>query len=310
MSFVVACGRGTDAVTISMKGADVAAELYSYFAMSDPLASLLRRFELRSNVFYAGQMCSLVNFDAQPGAGHLHLLQKGSLNVFGPDGLKTRITQPSLVFFPGPTAHRLGADSSDEASLICASVHFGAEFGNSLIHGLPALLVVPLAEVPSMHRVLELLFEEAFEAHRGRSAALDRLSELMFIHLLRHALDADLIHSGELAGLADARISRAMLAIHEAPERPWQLEELATLAGMSRSRFASHFMGVVGTPPGLYLTNWRLGLAQEMLLRGKQVKAIAEDVGYGSTNALSRAFVARMGVSPREWLSARRREGA
>lgn len=273
--------------------------------MSDPLASLLRRFELRSNVFYAGQMCSLVNFDAKPGAGHLHLLRQGSLDVFGPDGLRTRIRQPSLIYFPRSTAHRLGAEASDEASLICASVHFGAEFGNSLIHGLPPLLVIPLADVPSMHRVLELLFEEAFEARRGRNAALDRLSELLFIHLLRHALDADLMRSGELAGLADPRLSRAILAIHESPERPWQLQELAALAGMSRSRFAAHFMGVVGTPPGIYLANWRLGLGQQMLLRGKQVKAIAEDVGYGSATAFSRAFLMRTGMSPREWLAAR-----
>lgn len=292
-----------------MNSAAAPAALYSDFTMSDPLASLLHRFELRSNVFYAGDICSLVNFDAQPGAGHLHLLRTGRLDVMGPDGLRTRITQPSLIFFPRPTSHRLSADATDEASLICASVQFGAEFGNSLVHGLPPLLVVPLAAVPTMHRVLELMFEEAFESHRGRSAALDRLSELTFIHLLRHALDAGLMHSGELAGLSDPKLSRAMLAIHEAPQRPWQLEDLAALAGMSRSRFAAHFMGVVGTPPGEYLTNWRLGLAQEMLLRGKQVKAIAEHVGYGSPNAFSRAFVVRMGVSPREWLAARRHVG-
>lgn len=277
--------------------------------MSDRLASLLHRFELRSRVFYAGQLCSLVNFDAVPDAGHLHLLRSGELEVIGPDGLSTRLTEPSLVFFPRPTAHRLRADEPDGANLICASVHFGSELGSSLVDGLPSMLVVPLAEVPAMRRVLELLFEEAFEEQCGRGAALDRLSELLLIHLLRHALEAGLLQSGVLAGLADARLSRAIRAIHVDPARDWTLEALAEVAGMSRARFAAHFMAVVGTSPGDYLTGWRVGIAQELLLRGRQVKAIADEVGYGSANALSRAFTQRLGQSPTHWLAARRDVG-
>ena len=161
--------------------------------MSDRLASLLHRFELRSRVFYAGQLCSLVDFDAVPGVGHLHILRGGELDLIGPDGLATRLTEPSLVFFPRAATHRLGADEAAGADLICASVHFGAEFGNPLVNGLPGCMVVPLAAVPAMQRVLELLFDEAFHEHCGRTAALDRLSELLLVHLLRHALDAGLL---------------------------------------------------------------------------------------------------------------------
>lgn len=273
--------------------------------MSDRLAALLHRFELRSRVFYAGQLCSLVNFDAVPGVGHLHILRQGELDLIGPDGLGTRLTEPSLVFFPRAATHRLSADEAMGADLICASVHFGTEFGNPLVTGLPASVVIPLAAAPAMQRVLELLFDEAFHEHCGRGAALDRLSELLLIHLLRHVLDTGLLQSGVMAGLADPRLSRALQAMHAEPARDWTLESLADVAGMSRARFAAHFMAVVGTSPGDYLTGWRIGLAQTLLMRGRQVKTIADEVGYGSANALTRAFTQRLGQSPTEWLAER-----
>ncbi|HLU00959.1 MAG TPA: helix-turn-helix domain-containing protein [Burkholderiaceae bacterium] len=42
-------------------------------------------------------------------------------------------------------------------------------------------------------------------------------------------------------------------------------------------------------------------LAQKLLLRGRPLKVIADEVGYGSEAALSRAFKAQAGLSPRQW---------
>ncbi|KRA35031.1 hypothetical protein ASD68_00775 [Rhodanobacter sp. Root627] len=70
---------------------------------------------------------------------------------------------------------------------------------------------------------------------------------------------------------------------------------------MSRSVFATTFRETVGTTPGRYLQGWRVRLAQKALRRGRPLKVIASDVGYGSEAALSRAFKAHSGQSPREW---------
>ena len=70
---------------------------------------------------------------------------------------------------------------------------------------------------------------------------------------------------------------------------------------MSRARFAQRFHDIVGMTPGAYLSDWRLGLAKSMLLRGSTVQNIATDVGYGSSSALSRVFSSRVGMSPTEW---------
>lgn len=58
------------------------------------------------------------------------------------------------------------------------------------------------------------------------------------------------------------------MAMHVHPERLCPLEELAELAGMSRSKFASLFRDTVGQPPGDYLIEWRVGLAQGLLKKG------------------------------------------
>jgi AraC-like DNA-binding protein len=76
---------------------------------------------------------------------------------------------------------------------------------------------------------------------------------------------------------------------------------MAGVAGMSRARFAAHFMHKVGVPPGDYLTGWRLGLARRLLRRGLAVKRVAEEVGYASPGAFGRVFRRRVGATPRAW---------
>ena len=77
---------------------------------------------------------------------------------------------------------------------------------------------------------------------------------------------------------------------------------MAEVAGMSRARFAAHFHAVVGQTPGDYLAGYRLALAEAALRRGRPVKQVAAEVGYGSASALARVFRTRMGVAPGELL--------
>jgi AraC-like DNA-binding protein len=73
---------------------------------------------------------------------------------------------------------------------------------------------------------------------------------------------------------------------------------------MSRSVFANAFRDTVGCTPGAYLQRWRIGLAEQALRRGRTLALIADEVGYGGEAALSRAFKAQTGLSPRRWREA------
>lgn len=72
------------------------------------------------------------------------------------------------------------------------------------------------------------------------------------------------------------------------------------MAGMSRARFALRFRAIAGDTPADYPASWRIMTAQRLLKRGLLLKHVANDVGYGSAGALTRALVRKLGFSPTE----------
>jgi AraC-like DNA-binding protein len=268
--------------------------------MQDRLVWLLNCFELRAGVFQAGPLCRTVQFDADDGLGYIHVLKQGRLRVETVGQPPLLLQQPSLLFYMNPTGHRL-LPQDEQVDLVCASFDFGSGMRNPLAQALPEGVHLALDDSPALQASVDLLFTEASEMHCGRQAALDRLMEVVIIHLLRDLMDANRLDFGLLAGLADARLARAINAMHEQPARAWTLEDLAEVAGMSRARFASRFRDTVGITPGNYLAEWRIGVAQALLRRGKPVQLVADEVGYGSASALSRAFASQLGMSPAAW---------
>jgi AraC-like DNA-binding protein len=269
--------------------------------MGDRLVSLLKRFELRAQLFQNGPVCRSALFDSIDGYGYIHLLRAGCMRVETVGEKSVELNQPGLVFYMAPTKHRL-IPVSESIELVCASFEFGAGLHNPLVKALPGMVMMTLEELPGISSLLGTLFREAAEEHCGRQAILDRLAEVLIILLLRELMDQEKIEFGLLAGLSDPRLANAINAIHADPSNPWTLQELASLANMSRARFAKRFHEIVGTTPMNYLAEWRLSAARSMLVQGKSVQQTADSVGYSSASSLSRAFTAQTGLSPRAWL--------
>lgn len=270
--------------------------------LMDKLTPLLNHFSLHAGVFYAGTICGIHAFERDTVQGHLHLVRKGPVQIIGVRREQFEITEPSILFLPHPQAHRLVADERAGADVVCGTVQFGGGGRNPISDSLPDVVLLPLAAIKGMEALLGLMFDEAFSTQSGRQGALDRLCEVLMIYLLRHCIEHGLTDGGTLAGLADKRLCKALGAIHADPARPWELAGMAAAAGMSRARFAVHFRRVTGATPADYLSAWRVMIAQRLLKQGRQLKYVADDVGYGSASALSRAFVRKLGMSPTEWL--------
>lgn len=268
----------------------------------DALVSLLSNFSLHAGVFYTGNICGIHDFERDTERGHLHLIRSGSVQVRGVTRRRFEVTQPTLMFLPRPDQHRLVTDDGPGSDVVCATVQFGGSGVNPVTASLPDLVMVPLTQMSGVDALLDLMFEEAFHEHAGRQGVLDRLCEVLMIRLLRHCMALGLTQGGALAGLADVRLGPVLAAMHEDPQHPWDLLGMAQLAGMSRARFAVRFREVTGDTPADYLAAWRVMTAQRLLTRGAPVKQVAEDVGYGSASALSRAFVRRLGIAPGQWL--------
>jgi AraC-like DNA-binding protein len=272
--------------------------------MADRLAALLGHFAVSARTFQAGALCGINSLDGKSPYGQLHLIREGEVEVRHGKGAALRITQPSLLLYPRPMAHRFVTDRKKGAAFVCAHLSFEGGAANPIAGALPPFVCLPLSQLQGCEAVLNLLFEEATAQYCGRQAMLDRLFEVVLIQILRQLMEQKQANVGMLAGLAHQQLRRALVAMHEQPEKEWTLEDLASVSGMSRSTFANNFREAVGVTPGAYLQRWRIGLAQKALLQERSLKIIAQEVGYGSEAALSRAFKAQVGKSPREWRSA------
>ena len=267
----------------------------------DRLSTLLSQFGVRANLFYSGKLCGLSSYDGAEGRGYIHLLQAGSVTLLGLDRQDLLLTRPSLIFMPRPSRHQLFA-GDEGAQLLCATMEFEGGVDNPLSASLPDCLVLSLDELPMLADTLKWMFREAAGSHCGREAALERLFELLIIPLFRHLLEHHQLHTGVMAGLADPRLSRSLLQIHNAPHLAWSIAGLASESNMSRAAYAVHFRTVIGQTPADYLLSWRISLAQKRLREGRSMTLIASEVGYESPSALARAFRRKTGYSPRDWM--------
>jgi len=268
--------------------------------MADRLAALMVHFPVTAQVFNAGALCGINTLESKGDLGQLHLVRSGAVQVQY-DRAPLHVDRPSLLLFPRPLSRRFITDPEQGADMVCANLSFEGGASNPIASALPDVVCLPLDDIAGAGPVLSLLFEEAFEQRCGRVALVERLFEVVMIQVLRQLMERGEVMGGLLSGLSHARLRNALVAIHEAPEQDWTLDELANAAGISRSVFAMTFREVVGTTPGQYLQGWRVRLAQKALRRGRPLKVIATEVGYGSEAALSRAFKAQTGQSPRRW---------
>ena len=269
-------------------------------SIDDRLEQLLKCFELKAHVFQAGPLNHPASFQSNRDLGYIHLLRKGKLLLKSKGASPRLLDEPCVFFYMNAINHQL-LPQNNEVDLICASFEFGAALKNPLIKALPDMIILKQHKIPTLLKSLALLFDEASEFHCGRQAILDRQIEIIIIKLLRNLMDENRLQIGLLAGMADPRLAKAINAMHGAPARQWSLEDLSQIAGMSRASFARRFHNTVGSTPGNYLVEWRLGLAQSLLSRGKSVQYVADAVGYGSASAFSRVFTVRQGLSPSAW---------
>lgn len=275
--------------------------------MSDRLSTLLARFQLHARVLHRGALPGVLDLSASQRGSHLHLLCEGQMEMATAAGARLVVSEPSVLLLPRPLGHQLVPARGAVPELVSAAIDFGPSDENPLLRGLPDVLHVPLAQLQAGGAALVLvqqsLVVEAQAQRCGHLAVVDRLVEVLVIQLLRHAMAQRLVDVGVLAGLADVRLARVLNALHAEPERPWTLDTMALLAGMSRARFAARFGATLGTPPAEYLGTWRIGLARSLLRQGMSVKQVAPEVGYANASALARAFTQRLGQSPTAWLA-------
>jgi AraC-like DNA-binding protein len=200
----------------------------------------------------------------------------------------------------------LGGGGPDRVQLVCCFLGCDERPYNPLLTALPPVIHLSGAGSQTttgwLGTLLGSAVRESRSARPGSQNVLARLSELMFVETIRQYLETlPPAQTGWLAGLRDPVVGKALAALHAEPSRPWTVEGLARLVGLSRSVLAVRFMEMVGQPPMQYLALWRMQLASRLLIEGGPVAAVAGAVGYESEAAFSRAFKKLVGEAPGTW---------
>ncbi len=291
--------------------------------MPDLIEELLSSVRFRTRVFYRGQHCGkwLLNV---PGTGQamLHFAVQGRCAIEAPDHAEPLpLSGGDLVMFTRASGHVIRAredapDShedaqffafeagwhADAAGLICAHIEFDPNARNPLLEALPECVVVHAESLPNrdwIKHLLALLLSESSAAAAASESVIERLADILFIHVLRSYLACSPKRTGVLAAYTDPALRSALEAIHREPQRPWAVADLARAAKLSRSAFVERFTRVLEMPPMAYVTQQRLESAHRQLREGRaKVLEIALACGYESEASFSKAFKRTYGIAP------------
>jgi len=172
-------------------------------------------------------------------------------------------------------------------------------YDNPFVASLGEMIDLDVPATGELNLLVNLLLTEHTRPRCGSGSVLNRIAEILIVLLLRLQIEKGSTAVGLIAGLADPRISRAIVSIHDNPGHDWTNAELAAVAGLSLSRFCDVFSSRVGKPPIAYLRAYRLTLAKREIGKGQRLKTVARRYGYGSGEALYRALKKERGVTPR-----------
>lgn len=261
-----------------------------------------------------------------------HLITEGECYVELGDDPPLHLSAGDVVIFPQGDAHRMcsrpglppAAGARLDAvlarrprqlsyggggavtRLVCGYLACDTRLAGILLKGLPAVVRVNVRGSDAgiwLESSVRYALAEARSPRPGGEGVLAKLAEVLFIEVLRlYMNEQGEGRTGWLAGVRDRIVGAALNALHKKPCHAWTLDELARTASTSRSVLAERFQQLVGVSPMQYLTQWRMLLAANLLRSSNSsLTRIAEEVGYQTDTAFSRAFRREFGAPPAAW---------
>jgi AraC-like DNA-binding protein len=217
----------------------------------------------------------------------------------GREGTPLEDVVPSAATDGRYTFVRHGGDGPTSV-IVCGSFSFDHAGGHPVLPLLPDVLHQKAGDASSwLEPLLRSLAAEAEAAKPGSLTIVSRLTDVLFVQVLRAWLKEQPDQPSWLRALNDPRLARVLAAIHENPGRDWSVDRLAEQAGMSRSSFSGRFAEIVGEPPHAYVARVRMHRASRLLRESDRTLAdVAVSVGYDSESSFSRVFRKRFATSP------------
>lgn len=298
----------------------------------DALSRILSTVQLEGSLYFPALFRGQWGLDvpANPAVCRFHVVVEGHC-LLRTQGLEAQLHQGDLALVPHGRQHTLQSeprtpivdlekalghkqysgtgvfewgDGGTPSRLVCGHFAFDKEAIHPLIEALPGLVHLkstPTYDFRWVDQVMRFMGEEMHAQKPGSELIAQRLSEILFVQVIRHYGEMGTTPIPVLTALVDPRLSRALFAMHGALDHPWTLQAMATEAAMSRTAFAERFAELVGSTPMRYLQSQRMSLAGRLLRQGGRSAEVAGHVGYRSEAAFARVFKRTHGVGPGEY---------
>jgi AraC family transcriptional regulator, activator of mtrCDE len=303
------------------------------------IAPLLRvRPELQEVCRFASQW-KAVHEAESPGWAQFHIVTKGTCRLELQGGQRFELETGNLLLLPHGDAHVLrsiqGGRSPDaqvriesnnairiktnthgesDTELICGRLRFEEIPSSLVLAALPKTILLSLDTEQLLGRLsmlVQMIEEELKAARPGGAAVATDLASAIFVIMLRAHFEQAQSSSGLLKLLTTPASARAVNAMLNDPARGWTLDELAAESHVSRATLVRTFQKAAGIAPLAFLTELRLGLAQQSLTAtNASLMTVAVAVGYDSESSFARAFRRRFGISPSKLRSLRLKSDA
>lgn len=299
----------------------------------DVLTDVLNTLELKGWLSSRRELAPPWRYDFAAGKDSMfHVLNYGGayLQVEG-EAEPIRVEDGDVLLFPTGHAHALYDDpmspltrlvhldynpqrgiqvvnregEESKPLLLCGAFHFEYPHDFPLLHSLPKLVHIRGTQgrvEPGFADIVRLLARESASQQPGAEVMQNRLTELLFIQIIRLWMAQQTNASvGWVGALRDQPISAALGLIHQSPAHKWTVNELAEAVALSRSAFSARFTELVGEPPLTYLTRWRMVKATHLIKNEVSMGIIAEQLGYESEAAFRKAFKREIGMPPAQY---------
>lgn len=284
----------------------------------DALTALVNALNLHAKLVYSGGVCGRWLMDHNSDSSvWFHLVSKGQGWVHSP-GRQTPLALDSgdlVLFLPHAPRHflsysaeHLPCDAADtrltgweggESGFVCGEIELATP-RSLLWQALPAEIVVKKNQAGDiLAKLIELVISEASGQRFGSDSVVERLCDSLFVLVIRHCIEEDLVQEGVFAAMQDRRLATVLGLIHQQPWQPWTIAELCSRAGLSKTVLSEKFAALIGSSPIEYLIAWRLQIAAQRLKEPNMtIEKVAERCGYDSAAAFSKAFKRCFKISP------------
>ncbi len=310
----------------------MASDPYPPTNTADPLGETLHLLRLTGTLYCRAELTAPWGIDLPSFEGCMmfHIITAGQCFMQIGSDEPVLLRRGDLVLIPHGKGHRVFSDSKAHIEplfdipvekvseryeimrhgnggiathLTCGVLRFDQPAAQRLVEALPTVMHHGAWDGEPdgwMQSTVQLIIGEAAALRPGGETVITRLADILVIQAIRGWIDrAPEAQQGWIAALRDEKIGRALALIHRSPEKQWSVAGLANAASMSRSAFSARFTELLSESPVRYLTTWRMQLARTQIRStAMPLYQIAQQIGYESESAFSRAFKREYGYSP------------